>query len=182
MQIVVGNPNATDGDTFKVGDTLDIYGSLAANGNAPEMLAGTLTLPEGLRILAPIGGLAPGATVQGQQVLLPHGLRQNPGLVEFLGARVVVEKAFTGGEIKWQVANDVVDSDPSNNVLSRKISAVAAQPLPQPQGDPAPKGPEVKTAALANTGVDPVATGAIGLGALVLGGLALFGARRRRSI
>lgn len=182
VQIVVNNPHATDQNTFKVGDTLDIYGSLWANGNAPESLSGTLTLPEGLRIVGPIGGLAPGAVVQGQQVLLPHGLRQNPGLAEFLGAKVVVEKEFTGGEIKWEVGNDNVDSDPSNNVLIRKINAVAAQPQPQPQGDPAPKGPEIKkTAALANTGADPVAAGAVGLGALTLGGLALFAARRRRS-
>jgi hypothetical protein len=181
VQIVVANPHATDADTFRVGDTLEIYGSVWGNGNAPEGLGGTLTLPEGLRILQPVGGLASGATVQGQQVLLPFGPKQYPGLAEFLGARVVVEKEFTGGEIKWVVGSDNADSDPSNNVLTRKINAVAAQP--QPRGDePVVQAPEIKkTAALANTGASPLGLGAAGLGALTLGGLALYGARRRRS-
>ncbi|MEU0877626.1 SdrD B-like domain-containing protein [Lentzea sp. NPDC005914] len=182
VQIVVTNPYATNQDTFKVGDTIDVYGSLWANGNAPESLSGTLTLPEGVRIVGPIGGLAPGAIVQGQQVILPHGLKQSPLLGEFLGAKVVVEKEFTGGEIKWEVGNDNADTDLSNNVLTRKINAVAGQP----QGDPAPKAPQApeikKVAALANTGADPVGVGAVGLGALVLGGLALFGARRRKNV
>ncbi|KJK49271.1 hypothetical protein UK23_14400 [Lentzea aerocolonigenes] len=179
---------------LRVGETLDIYGALVANGNAPETLGGTLTLPEGLRIVEPMGSVGYGAVVRGQQVTLAHGLRQNPGIEETLGAKVVVEKEFSGGEIRWEVANENADSDPENNVqIWKNISAGPAKPQPQPQpggGEPAPAAPEVKpvakpeaekVAALAYTGADPVATGAIGLGAMVLGGLALFGARRRRS-
>jgi LPXTG-motif cell wall-anchored protein len=189
VQLLIDHGGVTDNNTFKVGDVFEVYGSVVANGNAPQGLTGTLTLPEGLRILAPVGGLSPKAIIAGQQVKLPFGPWKEPGLIEFLGARVVVEKEFTAGEIKWTaegyttgVEGGFPDVDPSNNVLTRKINAVAAQP--QPQGDPAPKGPEapeVKTAALANTGADPVAAGAVGLGALALGGLALFAARRRRN-
>ncbi|MET9628688.1 SdrD B-like domain-containing protein [Lentzea sp. NPDC006480] len=171
VRIAVTNENP-----LKVGDTLDIVGSLVANGNAPESLSGTLTLPEGLRIVGTTGDIGYGAIVQGRQVILTNGLRPSPGIEFTLGAQVVVEQGFTGGEIKWEVGNGNADTDPSNNVLTRKIDAAPAQPQPQ---RPAPKGPEVRTAALANTGADPVATGAIGFGALVLGGLALFGARRR---
>ncbi|MEV6240668.1 SdrD B-like domain-containing protein [Lentzea sp. NPDC051838] len=184
VQIIVANPDATVDNTFKVGDTLTVLGSLWANGNAPESLSGTLTLPEGLRIVEPAGGLGYGAVVQGQQVLLPHGLKQSPQLAEFLGAKVVVEKEFTGGEIKWEVGNDNADTDRSNNVLTRKINAVAAAPTTQPEQNHGPAVVDAeykKTAGLANTGADPVAAGAIGLGALVLGGLALFAGRRRKT-
>ncbi len=187
VQVLIDHGGVTNNDTFKVGDVFEVYGSVVANGNAPQGLTGTLTLPEGLRILAPVGGLSPKATVNGQQVRLPFGPWQAPGLVEFLGARVVVEKAFTGGEIKWNadgyttgVEGGFPDVDPANNVLTRKISAVAAA---VPHNDaPNTKTPEVKkTAGLANTGVDPVAAGAIGLGALALGGLAVYSARRRQN-
>lgn len=95
-----------------------------------------------------------------------------------------MEKEFAAGEIKWQVNSLFPDVDPSNDVLTRKISAVAAPfpPRPAPQGAaPKPVATEAtKTAALANTGVELVAASAIGLGALVLGGLALFAGRRRQ--
>jgi len=180
VQVIVDNGTATVENTFRVGDELKIYGSMMAGGNAPQSLSGTLTLPEGLRILGTVGGLAPKAIVQGQEVLLPFGPVQAPGPVEFLGARVVVEKEFTGGEIRFEAKSGTLDVDLTNNVLTRKISAVAAA---QPHADaPNHKTPEVKKAAgLANTGVDPVAAGAIGLGALALGGLAVYGARRRQN-
>lgn len=180
VQLLIDHGGVTQNDTFKVGDTIDVIGSVMGNGNAPESLGGTLTLPEGLRILAPVGGLGEGAVVQGQQVIVPFGPKKVPGLIEFVGARVAVEKEFKGGEIRWEATSDYVDSDPANNVLTRKISAVAAA-VPH-HDSPNTKTPEVKkTAGLANTGVDPVAAGAIGLGALALGGLAVYGARRRQN-
>ncbi|HEX8864587.1 MAG TPA: SdrD B-like domain-containing protein [Lentzea sp.] len=172
----------TNEGPLKPGDTLDIFGTVVANGNAPEYVDGTLTLPEGLRIVGTDGSLGPAAKVQGQRVIVKFGLRQNPGIEETLGAKVVVENEFAGGGIVWEVGNENRDTDLSNNLLTREIAAVAAS---QPHDDPAPKGPEAKevkkVAELAYTGADPVATGAVGLGAMVLGGLALFGARRRRS-
>jgi LPXTG-motif cell wall-anchored protein len=181
VQLLIENGQVTTENTFRVGDTINIIGSVMANGNAPESLGGTLTVPEGLRILSTVGGLGEHAVVQGQQLIVPFGPKVAPGgAIEFAGVRVAVEKEFKGGEIKWEAKSDYVDSDLSNNVLTRKIDVLAAQP--QPQGDPVTRTPEVKkTAGLANTGADPVAAGAIGLGALVLGGLAIFGARRRRS-
>ncbi|SMD08203.1 SdrD B-like domain-containing protein [Lentzea albidocapillata] len=178
VQLLIDNGQVTDSNTFEVGETIQIIGSVVANGNAPESLGGTLTLPEGLRILAPVGGLGETAVVQGQQVIVPFGPKKAPGLIEFAGARVAVEKEFKGGQIKWEVKSDYVDSDLSNNVLTRTIDVVAHK---QPRGDePVHAAPVInKTAGLADTGVDPVAAGAIGLGALALGGLAVFGARRR---
>ena len=173
---------ATTENTFQVGDVIEIYGSVMANGNTPERLGGVLTLPEGLRILAPAGGLGENATVKGQQVIASFGDLKPVGLIEFLGAKVVVEKEFTAAEIKFETQSLNIDSDPANNVLTRKINAVAA---PQYDGHgeyPLHPAPEVKkTAGLANTGADPVAAGAIGLGALTLGGLAIFAARRRKN-
>ncbi|MFD5831633.1 SdrD B-like domain-containing protein [Lentzea sp. NPDC060358] len=178
VQIVVNRNGATDATDFQVGDVVEIYGSVAANGNVPESLGGILTLPEGLRIEATVGGLGQNAAVVGQQVHVAYGPKTAPGLVEFAGARVVVEKAFAGGEIKWEVRSPSVDTDLTNNVLTRRINARSAQPQ---GGAPVAAAPPVtKTAALASTGADPVAAGAIGLGAVVLGGLAVFGARRRR--
>lgn len=165
----------TSENNFRVGDVIEIYGSLMANGNAPQVPSGTLTLPEGLRAQATLGGLGATAVINGQRVFTGSSAKSELGLVEFLGVRVVVEKEFSGGEIKWELSHD---SDLSNNLLTRKINALPAQPH---GGAPNPAAPAIeKTAGLANTGVDPVAAGAIGLGALALGGLALFGARRRR--
>lgn len=167
----------TSENNFRVGDVIEIYGSLMANGNAPQVPSGTLTLPEGLRVQTTLGGLGANAVVNGQRVVTGSSVKSELGLVEFLGVRVVVEKGFADGEIKWELSHD---SDLSNNLLTRKISAVAAA---VPHNDaPNTKTPEVKkTAGLANTGVDPVAAGAIGLGALALGGLAVYGARRRQN-
>ncbi|MDT7785513.1 MAG: hypothetical protein QOF58_3932 [Pseudonocardiales bacterium] len=169
----------TSENNFRVGDVIDVYGSVMANGNMPEFLGGTLTLPQGLHILQPLGGLGEGAGVVGQEVHVAFSNKKPIGLVEFLGARVKVEKEFTGGEIKWEVQGLYADTDPGNNVLTRKIDALPAQPE-QNHGPAVVDAQVKKTSGLANTGADPVATGAIGLGALVLGGLALFGARRRR--
>lgn len=58
----------TGENTYKVGDVIEIYGSVMANGNMPENLAGTLTLPEGLRVRSLLGGLSEDAIVAGQQV------------------------------------------------------------------------------------------------------------------
>ncbi|MFS8104819.1 LPXTG cell wall anchor domain-containing protein [Lentzea alba] len=184
VQLLINNSGGvTDQDTFKVGDEIEIYGSVVANGNTPEFLGGVLTLPEGLRIVAPAGGLGKDAAVVGQKVHASFGDRKPVGLIEFLGAKVVVEKEFTGGEIKWEVEGLYADTNPGNNVLTRKINAVGG-PAVQPEQNhgPAVVDTEVKkTAGLANTGADPVAAGAIGLGALALGGLALFAARRRKN-
>ncbi|SDF57352.1 hypothetical protein SAMN05216553_102127 [Lentzea fradiae] len=183
VQVLINRPGggATDENDFRVGDVIEVYGSVTPNGDVPESIGGVLTLPEGLRIEAAVGGLGDTAVIRGQEVHAVHGDKKHQGLVEFLGARVVVEKEFTGGEIKWQVQGFLPDTDPSNDVLTRTINALPAQTQPQtqPQGG-APVAAPAKTAGLANTGVDPVAAGAIGLGALALGGLALFGARRRQ--
>ncbi|WP_439662274.1 SdrD B-like domain-containing protein [Lentzea sp. HUAS TT2] len=160
---------ATPQSDFRVGDVIEIYGSGTADGNAPQSVSGVLTLPEGLRVQAV---LTENAHVLGQDVHMGNGAKFEVGVVEVLGVRVVVDAEFVAGEIKWAM---VPDSDPSDNVLTRKITALSAQPH-----GPAPKPVAAKTATLANTGVDPVAAGAIGLGALALGGLALFGARRRQ--
>ncbi len=185
VQLLVNRDGQVTGENnFRVGDVIEVYGSVVANGNAPESLGGVMTLPDGLRVQATLGGLGENAAVHGQQVHVAFGARKEPGVIEFLGARVVVEKEFAG-EIKWETQSYHVDSDPSNNVLTRQITATAvpAQVQPQPQGGaPVAAAPVIaKTAGLANTGVDPVAAGAIGLGALALGGLALYAARRRQS-
>ncbi|HEX7306890.1 SdrD B-like domain-containing protein [Lentzea sp.] len=171
---------ASGQNDFRVGDVFDVYGSVAANGNGPERLGGTLTVPEGLRILEPVGGLSVDAVVVGQQVHVAYGRLEQPGMIEFLGAKVVVEEGFKGGEVKWQTRSLYADTDPSNDVLTRRINLLPGQPK---GGAPVAASPEaVQTVALANTGADPVAAGAIGLGALVLGGLAVFGARRRQKV
>lgn len=186
VQLLIDNgAGATDQNTFHVGDVIQIYGSVVAEGNAPEPLGGTLTLPKGLRIVKPVGGLGAHAAVQGQQVSVAYGNKTRLGQIEFLGAEVVVEEAFTGAEIKWETTSFYGDVDPQDNVLTRKIDAVAAAPVGQPEQNHGPAVVDAqfkKTAGLANTGASPVAAGAVGLGALVLGGLALFGARRRRNV
>jgi LPXTG-motif cell wall-anchored protein len=171
---------ATTENTFRVGDVIEIYGSVMANGTMPERLGGVLTLPEGLRILAPAGGLGQNATVQGQQVIASFSDKKPVGLIEFLGARVVVEKEFTSAEIKFETRSVNTDVNHGNNVLTRKIDALPAQPE-RHHGPAVVDAQFKKTAGLANTGADPVAAGAIGLGALTLGGVALFAARRRKS-
>ncbi|MFS8104818.1 MSCRAMM family adhesin SdrC [Lentzea alba] len=187
VQLIIDQGGVTENNTFKVGDVIEIYGSVMANGNSPQNLTAEMTLPEGLRIVDRVGGLAVHSFVEGQQVKMQLGPWKSPGVVEFLGVRVVVEKEFTG-EIKWHAAEHTAghegrfpDSNPSDNVLTRKINAVAA-PVEQPEQNHGPAVVEVKkTAGLANTGADPVAAGAIGLGALTLGGVALFAARRRKT-
>lgn len=164
----------TAGDTFKVGDEITIYGSVLVNGNAPQAVGGTLIVPMGLRILGASGGLAQYAIVQGQQVTVPFGPVRLPGQNDMLGVRAVVEKGFTGGEVRWEVGSSTLDADLTNNVLTRPINVAVVE---QPERDHGPA--VVEKVALANTGVSPVVTGAVGLGVAAIGGLVFFAARRR---
>lgn len=175
------NGQVTEDTNFPVGAVVEVLGSIEPDGDVPENPIGYITLPAGLRAEVAIGD---GAFLYDGRVILPASIVKNePGVPSVFGARVVVEKAFTDGVIKLETDSYFVDSDPSNDVLTRKINVLPSRPLPM--SAPKPAAPAVtpvvtKTAALANTGVDPVAAGAVGLGALVLGGLALFGARRRQ--
>lgn len=119
-QIFLSNPNP------KVGDVLDIVGSTAPNGNVWDQFGGQLTLPEGVRVLERLGGMPkvyetePAGKVTGYF----HD-RKHPGLVEFVGARVVVEKPLDGAEIKYEAWKGVFgNSDPnlSNDVLTRTLT------------------------------------------------------------
>ncbi|EWC60381.1 hypothetical protein UO65_4336 [Actinokineospora spheciospongiae] len=109
--------------TFAVGDTFTVYGSVFPSGNVPERLGATLTVPAGLRIVDRAGGMP--STVQGRSVVGEFPQRRTPGANEFIGARVVVEHAFSAADVTLTVhPGDFPDSDPANNVLTQTINAV----------------------------------------------------------
>jgi hypothetical protein len=122
VQVIVAQ-SVPAGESYHVGDVIDVYGSVGINGNAAEQLGGTLTLPEGLTILDREGGTP--SYVQGQQVIGDFQERRYPGDIEFIGARVRVDKPITAGEIKIETHRGVFpDTNPNNNVLTSTITAV----------------------------------------------------------
>jgi hypothetical protein len=121
VQVLV-NPWSGPNKDFKVGDVIEIYGSVANNGNVSEHLGGTLTLPEGVTILQNLGGTP--SYVKGQQVIGDFTERRFPGDLEFIGARVRIDKPMTDAQIKIAVHKGVFkDINPDNNVLTGKLSA-----------------------------------------------------------
>lgn len=107
------------GPVYKVGDVIEIYGLVDNAGNVADYVGGTLTLPEGLTILYANG------RVDGQQVIVDLPERSDPGFGPLVGGGVRFDKVMTDAEIKIEVHKGVfADIDPSNNVLTKKITVV----------------------------------------------------------
>jgi hypothetical protein len=119
-QLFVSNPNP------KVGDTIDIVGSTVHNGNVYDQFGGQLTLPDGLRVVERLGGMPkyyetePAGKVTGY-----FYDRKAANLPEWVGARVVVEKEFSGAEIKFEVWKGLFrgsDTNTANDVATAKLT------------------------------------------------------------
>ncbi|MEV4318980.1 hypothetical protein [Actinocrispum sp. NPDC049592] len=123
VQVLV-DPMSPPGKVFKVGDVIEVYGSVSNSGNVAEHLGGTLTLPEGVTILETRGGTP--SHIKGQQVIGDFTERRFPGDGEFVGALVRINRPMTDAEVKIEVHKGVYkDIDPTNNVLTGKLTAVA---------------------------------------------------------
>ncbi|MGM1061123.1 SdrD B-like domain-containing protein [Saccharothrix sp. Mg75] len=197
-------------DTYQVGDVVDIVGSTYFNGNANDQFGGKLTLPAGLRKVERLGGMPVYMAEDApNEVTGFFHDRRSPGLIEFLGARVVVEQPVDAADITLEVWDGVFgasDPDLANNTMSQSFSAVAA-PVTEPTTEPTTPEPTTgpttgptttepaptttttapavvpvarNSAPLADTGAS--ALGLIGLGGSMLagGGGALWAARRKR--
>lgn len=105
-----------------VGEEFTIYGSAVPYGNVAEQLRANLTVPAGLTILGPAGGMQ--SHISGQTAYGYFENRRYPGAVEFVGVRVRVDAAFDPSEIRLEALRGVYgDSDTGNNVLTARISA-----------------------------------------------------------
>jgi SdrD B-like domain len=113
-------------DVYEVGDVLDVVGGATFEGNAWTQFGAELTLPPGLRKLERLGGMPPyWAEDAPDKVTGWFYDRRAPGLVEFLGARVVVEAPVSAGEIRLQVWKSFfadTDADAGDDVLTRVLN------------------------------------------------------------
>ncbi|HEY3609720.1 MAG TPA: SdrD B-like domain-containing protein [Pseudonocardiaceae bacterium] len=188
---------------FHVGDTFTVYGTVGVDGNLPDELGGTLTVPDGLTVLDTAGGM-PSSVTGPHQVTGRFPARRFPGDIEFLGAVVRVDKPFEAGQLKIQVAPGTFDANPNNDTLTEPLSAIAVPPRHTSTTRPAPPttttttthavavvptttsvgGPTVAQVALTrplpNTGGGPIVPVVGGL-ALVMAGLGAFVLIRHRN-
>jgi hypothetical protein len=107
---------------FHVGDTFQIFGAMKVTGNIPDSMGGELTVPAGLTVLSTAGNMP-------SSVFGPHAVfgqvpgRLVPGSVEFIGATVRVDAAFTSSDITLDANLGIFDTNPNNDVRTLSISA-----------------------------------------------------------
>ncbi|MFE9744105.1 SdrD B-like domain-containing protein [Saccharothrix saharensis] len=210
-QIIVSLPDHTTKPVYQVGDVVDIVGSAYFTGNANDQFGARLTLPDGVRKLERIGGMP--SYIGDHKPNEVTGFfydRRYSGLIEFLGARVVVEQPISAADIKLEVYKGVFgksDPDLANDTMSRPFSAEAAPVTTQPTTEPTTPAPTTEptteptttaptttttapvvvpisqnTTPLANTGAS--ALGLIGMGSGLLaagGGAVLWSGRRKKA-
>ncbi|MDT7785703.1 MAG: hypothetical protein QOF58_4122 [Pseudonocardiales bacterium] len=121
--ISISNPNPA------VGDVIDIVGAATIHGNVYDQFGAQLTLPDGLRVVERLGGMPkyyetePAGKVTGF-----FYDRRSPGLTEFVGARVVVEKPLNGAEIKldaWKALYRSTDTNAANDVFTKSLTTTS---------------------------------------------------------
>jgi hypothetical protein len=119
-EVYVSNPHP------KVGDVINILGAAHPSGNVWDQFGGQLSLPEGLKVVQRIGGMPQYyATEPAGKVTGFFYDRRSPGAVEFVGARVVVEKELSGAEIKFDVWKGLyhnTDTNTANDVTSTTLT------------------------------------------------------------
>lgn len=119
-KIYVSNPAP------KVGDVIDIVGGAYPDGNVYDQFGGQLSLPDGLRVVERLGGMPQYyATEPAGKVTGFFYDRHAPGLREYVGARVVVEKALSGAPIGFQVKKGLysgTDTNTANDVTSTTLT------------------------------------------------------------
>jgi len=110
----------------KVGDVIDIIGGAYPDGNVYDQFGGQLSLPDGLRVVERLGGMPQFyATEPAGKVTGFFYDRHAPGLREFVGARVVVDKAMSGAPIGFQVKKGLyngTDPNTANDVTSTTLT------------------------------------------------------------
>ncbi|CRK60876.1 hypothetical protein [Alloactinosynnema sp. L-07] len=178
--------------SIQVGDEFTIVGGVVPEGNVAEQLRANLILPDGLKIVDKFGGMQ--SHIYGQKVSGYFTERRHPGLVEFVGAKVKVERAFSNAEIKLEAERSIFgETNLANNVLTVPFAAIEAElGLIQPTATttttagvvqaamPQAKVAKVaKTDDLAETGANPMPILGLGAALLAAGGGALWFTRRK---
>ncbi|GGP37142.1 SdrD B-like domain-containing protein [Saccharothrix coeruleofusca] len=114
-----------DKEVYEVGDVLDIVGGVTFDGLGYMNYFADLTLPSGVRKLERLGTMRTFmAEDKPNEVTGWFYDRKAPGVVETIGARVVVERPITAGEIRLHMS-DGGDLNPANNTITRNLTAVA---------------------------------------------------------
>jgi hypothetical protein len=127
--VATGNPqtvqlfvNDPDGGGIRVGDVVDVVGSVNVGGTVPDRLGATLTLPRGLTILESVGGMP--SHIDGRRIVGEYPDRRTPGAYEFVVARARVDRPLHNAEITLTVhAGLFGDTDTTDNHLTTWVSA-----------------------------------------------------------
>ncbi|MEV5718596.1 SdrD B-like domain-containing protein [Amycolatopsis mediterranei] len=110
----------------KVGDVIDILGAAAPVGNVYDQFGGQLSLPDGLRVVQRLGGMPRYyATEPAGKISGFFYDRRSPGAVEWVGARVLVEKPLSAAELKftvWKGLFGSTDPNTANDVSSATLT------------------------------------------------------------
>lgn len=132
LDITVVNPDGSTGPRdLRVGERVKIVGRYRVTGPAYDNYAGSLRLPDGMRIVETEG--APGKT-DNQTVRVRFPDRRPPGQEERIVAFAVVEKPFEHSEVSlWtgeSVLNPPADANAGNDGYRVLIRALPPDPGP----------------------------------------------------
>lgn len=121
-EITISGP---DKEVYEVGDVLDIVGGVTFDGLGYTQYFADLTLPAGVRKLERLGTMQEYIANEAPDKVTGWFYdRKAPGVVETIGARVVVERPITAGEIRLHMSEGG-DPNPTNNTITRSLTAVA---------------------------------------------------------
>ncbi|GGP37148.1 hypothetical protein [Saccharothrix coeruleofusca] len=145
-------------EVYEVGDVLDVIGGATFEGKGYSQFFATMTLPDGLRKLERLGTMRPFmAEDEPNEVTGWFADRREPGKVETIGARVIVEKPMTAAQVRLAMPTGG-DPDPSNNVMTATLTAVAKPGTPTSTTAPTSTAPTGTTAPTTGTTTAPAST------------------------
>lgn len=134
LEITVVNPDgSTTPRDLRVGDRVKIVGRYRVTGPAHDSYAGSLSLPDGMRIVETEG--PPGTADDDQAVRFRSPDRRPPGLEERIVAIAVVEKPFVHSEVMLLMDGVAFtrpgDANGGNDTYRVLIRALRPDPVPE---------------------------------------------------